>query len=257
MTGANLSNCNLRFGRFSGTKMVGCSLSRSDLTKANLVNSSLIDSELIESKFTRASLKNALLPGAKALGTIFRRTDLTGACIANWQINSETSFQDLICEHIYLDYFYKKNQPTRAKRIPSEASFQENDFENIMNQYFNLAEMIFRPNILNQSDSGVEHSKKTFSESEATDFYGAIPTGLDPETLSRLELNQTISRLAYPQFSQLEMMIKVPFENRTGSSENGGERAANLLAWAESPLGCGLEKVRECLALIKKTLRRS
>jgi hypothetical protein len=121
-----------------------------------------------------------------------------------------------------------------------------------MSQYFNLAEIVFRKNFPGQVNSGVDDPERSSLSNKIIDLHGAIPTGIDPGTFSRLQLSQAISRLPYAQFSRLEMTLEVPLENRAGSSANGGERSAKLFEWAESPIGCGIEKIKSCLAYIMK-----
>ncbi len=53
-----------------------------------------------------ADLIEANLSGVQALGTNFEGAIFTGACIENWNINSENNLNDTICDYIYL----KQNQ---------------------------------------------------------------------------------------------------------------------------------------------------
>ncbi len=256
LTEADLSNCNLRFGDFSGAKMDKCSLARSDLTRARFENASLIDSDLGASKFINASLRNTLLPGAKALGSLFRKSDLTGACIANWQINSETRFKNILCEYIYLDYYHKGDKSCLSKRIPENVPFKENEFELIMNQYFDLLESVFRQSqssYLAQENSGLGPNQSA-SLSEVVKLRRTRPTGIDPITFDRLQLYQAVLRLPDAQFFMLQEMLEIPYENRVRLSANVSERTATLFEWVVSPIGCGTESLKQYLSQIIRDL---
>jgi uncharacterized protein YjbI with pentapeptide repeats len=91
LVGANLTGANLRKADLKGTDLRGADLSDADLHGANLSNANLYG----------ASLKLANLSGIQALGTNFRAATLTGACIQDWNINSETKFKDVICNYIF------------------------------------------------------------------------------------------------------------------------------------------------------------
>ena len=63
----------------------------------------------------------------------------------------------------------------------------------------------------------------------------------------RLDLVKTIGRLPDAQFEQLVCALKMPPENKPGSSAAKGDKASNLIGWAESPVGPGLAKLQEVL----------
>jgi tetratricopeptide (TPR) repeat protein len=59
----------------------------------------------------------------------------------------------------------------------------------------------------------------------------------------RSRLFRLLSELPNPQFEELVFAIEVPPQNISSSSAPQGTRVGNLLAWAESPVGCGLDSV--------------
>ena len=63
----------------------------------------------------------------------------------------------------------------------------------------------------------------------------------------RLVLFQTLSSLPGPQFEQLVFSLNAPRGNLGGASAAQGERVPQLLEWAESPIGCGLETLEQIL----------
>jgi internalin A len=66
-------------------------------------------------------------------------------------------------------------------------------------------------------------------------------------TRKRAGLFEQVSNLPDTQFKQLVFALSAPQENIGGDSAAQGERANNLLVWAESPLGCGLQDVEDVL----------
>ena len=53
--------------------------------------------------FTGCDLSNADLGEVNALGTRFNSCTLTGACIENWNIDSRTELEGIICDFVYIN----------------------------------------------------------------------------------------------------------------------------------------------------------
>ena len=116
MSDANLSNANL-----SSTNLIYTDLYHANLSEANLSGANLSDAELME----------ADLSMTQALGTNFFTALLTGACVEDWQINSETQLSSVECEYIYLKNEQQERRPSSGEFAPGEfiQLFQE-DLEN-------------------------------------------------------------------------------------------------------------------------------
>ena len=100
-----------------------------------------------------------MLAGVKALGTKFRRVNFTGACIANWQINSDTQFRDISCNYIYLDFVYRNGQGLPRRKAPETGIFESFEFEFVLNQYFNVIGIMFQERFPQKDISGHKISK--------------------------------------------------------------------------------------------------
>lgn len=98
------------------------------------------------SNFVGANLRGANLTGAilkevKALDADFSGATLTGACIENWSINSETRFTAVQCDYIYRE-LDEKGKPTA--RYPVDRNFEPGEFESLFQQVGNVVELIFK-----------------------------------------------------------------------------------------------------------------
>ncbi len=116
---ATLCNCNLDSRKkknfnWSYRFHDDTKIQRANLSHANLSRSTLLDLDL---SFTNLTYVNAE-------GTHFHRTNLTGACIRDWSINSETQFDRVICDYIYLSAYR-----TPAYRVPASGTFKPGEFE--------------------------------------------------------------------------------------------------------------------------------
>jgi len=104
-----------------------CNLSGLNLVGANLRGANLAIANLNETNLSEAILENTNFCDVQAIKTDFTNATLTGACIENWAITSETIFTNVICNHIYLDIEKKERQP-------SIGSFNQGDFEKLVYQ---------------------------------------------------------------------------------------------------------------------------
>ena len=60
----------------------------------------------------------------------------------------------------------------------------------------------------------------------------------------RLKVIKTIGRLPDAQFEQLVCALNMPLENKPGGSAAKGDKASNLIGWAESSVGPGLVELQ-------------
>jgi uncharacterized protein YjbI with pentapeptide repeats len=90
--GANLSEANLSKANLSQANLIGTQLSKAILNEAILNEADLIEADLTEAELVRT----------QALGTNFEKATFTRACIEDWNINSATNLNGVVCDYIYL-----------------------------------------------------------------------------------------------------------------------------------------------------------
>jgi uncharacterized protein YjbI with pentapeptide repeats len=105
-----------------------------DLSKAVLNNSNLSRANL-----QHADLQDASLVNVQASGTDFRHAKLTGVCIEKWSVNTDTQFDGVICDHIFLT-------PDRdpQSRRPLSGSFEPGDFQLLLDNFADTLDFILR-----------------------------------------------------------------------------------------------------------------
>ena len=128
------ANENFSSSNLSGLNLIGVNLRAAILAGANLNSTNL----------TQADLENANLVNVQAIQTDFTKANLSGACIENWAITSETIFTDAICSHIYLD-------SDKTERKPASGSFEQGDFEKLVIQFTKTLDFLFRNGIDSQA----------------------------------------------------------------------------------------------------------
>jgi len=135
-------------------------LSGLNLVEINLRGANLTSTDLKVTNLSNADLQNANLSNVQAIKTNFTNANLTGACIENWAITSETIFSDVVCSYIFLDI-------TQKERKPASGNFEEGDFAKLVNQSKNTLDFLFRNGIDPQAfDFALQQLKSKYPEDE-------------------------------------------------------------------------------------------
>jgi uncharacterized protein YjbI with pentapeptide repeats len=123
---------------FSGINLQGAYLQNADMQKFQLIESNLTGAYLEDAK-----LQNSILVRARATGVDFTDADLTGTCIEDWSVNSQTIFLRVKCNYIYRKY--ENGQPT--DRYPTGRNFEPGEFEALHQQVSTVVELVFKEGI--------------------------------------------------------------------------------------------------------------
>ena len=131
----NLGEMKLQGADFSNISLRGATFSNSDLH-----SSSFAEADLSNANFHNADLRGANLVKAQASQTNFSGALFTGACLEDWNINSATKFDGVVCEYVYL----KTNQ---QERRPREGIFKPGEFAALFQQVVDTVDLIFKDGI--------------------------------------------------------------------------------------------------------------
>jgi len=139
---SNLSYCDFSYSHLSGSNLVnsdlsGCKFNATNLSGANLCEVNLNKADLSNANTAGANLVKCILSGANLCSV-----NLTGAFIKDWQINSETQLDDVICEYIYIghDDDYEKT----TKRRPINGNFAPGEFSSLYKKIIETTDLILR-----------------------------------------------------------------------------------------------------------------
>lgn len=113
LQGINLQGANLKDGTFVAAKLNESNLEGADISRAKLVKAQL----------NRASLRGALL---------------TGAYIEDWRINSETNFDGVRCDYIFLRVPTKENPNPRRQPANWDETFKVGEFTKLISPFVNV-----------------------------------------------------------------------------------------------------------------------
>jgi len=120
LNSADLNSADLSRADLSKADLSGADLSGADLFGADLFGADLLETNLGGADLSSADLSGAFLTRTHALGANFKEAVLTGACLEDWQINSTTELDGVICEYFYLQYPDRERRPDRGSLAPGE-----------------------------------------------------------------------------------------------------------------------------------------
>ncbi len=137
LNAAKLIEANLNAAHLNSAILTGAILKGAILTDAHLEDSYLQDAIL-----EGAHLEDANLSTVKALATNFSSATLTGACIEDWNINSHTNLENVICDYIYLKQDKQERRPSDPNR-----NFEPGEFAKLVEEYTKTVDLIFKDGI--------------------------------------------------------------------------------------------------------------
>lgn len=115
LKGAYLNNAILLKADLNNTNLSGADLNNTDLTRADLSGANLNGANL-----NGANLSQAFLRTTQVQGCNFTAATLTGACIHNWELNSSTQLDAVICQYVYLKAERSKDVWIPSDRRPTD-----------------------------------------------------------------------------------------------------------------------------------------
>lgn len=152
LCGANLCGSGLSFAELSRAKLCGAKLSGAELrearmlganlTRAKLSGTNLSRTNLIMADLSEADLTHADLSESQVIRTNFHGAILTGACIQDWQINSETELDEVICEYIHIRYYDYDDEEMKTERRPIIGNFEPGKFVSLYKKILENTDLI-------------------------------------------------------------------------------------------------------------------
>lgn len=140
LSGADLISTKLIGAYLRGTNLSGASLRSANLSGAYLKAANFKGANLKGANFTRANLAGVNLQRVKALDSNFNKAILTGACLENWETNSTTNLDEVICDYVYL-------QADQKERSPKSGNFAPGEFTRLFQKALETVDFIFRNGI--------------------------------------------------------------------------------------------------------------
>ncbi|MDJ0577985.1 MAG: pentapeptide repeat-containing protein [Xenococcaceae cyanobacterium MO_234.B1] len=144
---ANLERANLERANLERANLERANLERAYLTEVILKEANLTGANLTEVILKEVNLEKAILIATQALHTKFRNTNLTGACIQDWNINNQTNLNDISCDYIYLkgEWNHKIKKYAFSERRPCDPNknFEPEEFTKLFQKALETVDLIF------------------------------------------------------------------------------------------------------------------
>ncbi|MDF5715275.1 MAG: pentapeptide repeat-containing protein, partial [Rhizonema sp. NSF051] len=112
-----------------------------NFTGANLVDASFINADLSNANLQDADLSRAKLVQAQLDGTDFTGAALTGAYIEDWNITSDTKFDGVRCEYVYMRLPTKENPDPLRKPDNNFEVFADGEFGDFIQPIFDTLDL--------------------------------------------------------------------------------------------------------------------
>ena len=119
---------------------------REDLRGVNFQGANLIDASFIGTNLSQANLQDADLSRAKLIqtqldGTEFTGATLTGAYIQDWGITTDTKFDGVRCEYVYMRLPTKENPDPLRKPDNNKEVFADGEFGDFIKPIFDTLDL--------------------------------------------------------------------------------------------------------------------
>ncbi|BAY27505.1 hypothetical protein NIES2100_73300 [Calothrix sp. NIES-2100] len=142
----NFDREDLQGVNFQGVNLVDASFIGADLSYANLQGANLVDASFIGADLSQANLQDADLSRAKLKQTQLDATDftgatLTGAYIQDWGITTDTKFDGVRCEYVYMRLPTKENPDPLRKPDNNKEVFADGEFGDFIKPIFDTLDL--------------------------------------------------------------------------------------------------------------------
>ena len=185
LLGANLVRANLSRANLSEAFLVGANLSGANLSGAFLVGANLSGANLSYADLSRADLTDANLAVSQVIRTNFYNATLTGACIKDWYINSETNLEKVICEYVYLDSEYLDfGNVEKKERRPINGNFAPGEFASLYKKIIENTDLIISKTL--ENDNTVNKPEKNIDVHNTSNNQGVQRSDSTIHTWERL-----------------------------------------------------------------------
>lgn len=131
---------------------VGTNFDRLDMSELNLENANLSECSFISSDLSEAHLRNANLSKAKLVKTQLYAANLSNACltgafIQDWAIATDTNFENIQCDYVYMRLPTVDNPDAWRKPDNRNETFKENDFSDFIAPIVKTLDFYRQPNV--------------------------------------------------------------------------------------------------------------
>ena len=206
--GTDYQKLDLRFTNLRAAQLDNADFTETTFDGANLQDSKLLNSNLRQARFD---------------GTVLTGSYLTGACVEDWRINSDTKLDNVTCEYVYLKENEKERRPS-AK----EKNFAPGEFTKLFQRALNTVDLIFADGIVWRAflqayeDFRAQHNDEEIAiQAIEKKSGGSFIIRLEvPAEVDKAEIERAITEKYETEFEKL----KAEYQTQLRIQEEGFER---------------------------------
>lgn len=251
--GANLSEANLTGADLWGANLIEADLCGANLSEADLWRANLRGADLSSANLRKANLSEVNLCATQVLSTDFEGAILNAACIENWESNSETDLNLVLCDYVYL----KDNQQERCPYDPDKI-FAPGEFTKLFQPQIETVDLTFLEGINWQAfcitfqELRVNYGEDNFLiQALEIQANGTLSIRLKvSDDINKARMEQTVISLYQKKLQQFEMPDRDPLKIKDLEIERYCSESVNLLDIVQHLASCPLgSSYRECTPL--------
>jgi uncharacterized protein YjbI with pentapeptide repeats len=133
----------------------GLNLQAANLTDASFIGADLNEANLQNADFTRAKLVKTRLYGAD-----LTHSCLSGACIQDWAISTDTKLEQVVCTHIYMRLPTQEDPDPWRKPDNRLENFKEGDFTDFIAPIIKTLDLYRQQNVDPRQIASIVNSNK-------------------------------------------------------------------------------------------------
>ncbi|MDF5719577.1 MAG: pentapeptide repeat-containing protein [Rhizonema sp. PD37] len=202
----------------------------------NLVDASFIGADLSEANLQGTNLSRVNLKQTQLDGTDFTGACLTGAYIEDWGITSQTKFEGVRCEYVYMRSPTKENPDPLRKPDNREEVFKDGDFADFIQPIFDTLDLYHNQRVDPRASAVAfkelaENNPNAELEIVAIERRGEDKIRLRVKTATTANKSE-LSREYFINYNQLKELAEQEFQVLIAEKENQIYRLENMISTA-------------------------
>ena len=228
---SDFEEADLRSCQFKGTQLSYSNLCGADLRKANLTDANLTGANCRGANFCDAILTRTQIAQADFTGAI-----LTGVCIEDWSVSSQTTFTDVHCNYV----FKKHRNGDFSGRYPVGRIFDSHEFSTLFEKPDDNLEIVF-PGDFSHSALSLTFEKLSITEPALN----LVIRGIEQR-----------DRLWIVTYSSTHPAIETHLRNRLSESSKENSEGIGLNTAIEKFIRNGYEEMKQHLQANEAQMNR-
>ena len=217
---------------FRGINLQGAYLQTAVMREYDFTSANLSGADL-----TGADLRDNIFVQADVTGVDFTEANLTGICIENWNINSQTCFTNVRC-----DYIFRKLDSTGkpTDRYPIDRNFNPREFESLYQEVGNIVELVFKEGVNWRAFAFTLQKLQVEDESMGLELRGVEKRGdlwIVKVAHNQMLPNTEVEQNLYARYEEMQAIVAAKEQQIALLLGIVSDQSATLKNYSQKPFG--------------------